>query len=232
MKRLRAALSVRLERLTTRELVLAGAAVLLPAAYLWYALVIGPMLAERQALEARMQKERVEIATLEDAARSNPASADPEAGYRLRENELRKQLTAAEETLNALYKSLVPAQRMPTLLREMLSRDNALQLQSLRTLAVSPLMPEPSQASRAKDRTNPPLAPESREPSERGVYKHGVEITLRGSYSALHAYIQRLEGSPWAMYWWRAHLAADERAVLTMTITINTLSFDKAWLQL
>ena len=58
-----------------------------------------------------------------------------------------------------------------------------------------------------------------------------VEITVRGSYSALHAYLARLERSPWTMYWWRALLAADVSGVSTMTITIYTLSLDKAWLE-
>jgi MSHA biogenesis protein MshJ len=63
------------------------------------------------------------------------------------------------------------------------------------------------------------------------VYKHGVEITVHGTYAALHGYLSRLERSPWAMYWWRAKLEADERSALTLTVTIYTLSLDKAWLE-
>jgi MSHA biogenesis protein MshJ len=125
----------------------------------------------------------------------------------------------------------VPAQRVPALLREMLARDKALQLQSLRTLPAEALLADPQADAAAKPATEPATPGVRRDTADRGVYKHGVEITVRGSYSALHAYLARLERSPLAMYWWRAQLAADERAALTLTITIYTLSLDKGWLE-
>jgi MSHA biogenesis protein MshJ len=48
---------------------------------------------------------------------------------------------------------------------------------------------------------------------------------------SLHNYLQRLEQSPWRMFWWRGRLAADDDARLVMTVTIYTLSLDRAWLQ-
>ena len=224
MKRLWLAYNTKFEAMSWRERVLVGAAVVLPAIYLVYAVFISPALAERRALDAQMAKQRAQIATLEKETQDERSQrVDPEAGYRRRETELRAELAQADETIKALYKSLVPAQRIPGLLREMVARDSALQIQSLRTLPLTALMQEAA--------TSPPEPDAAREAQERGVYKHGVEITLRGSYDALHAYLARLERAPWTMYWWRTQLAADERAALTMTITIYTLSLDKAWLE-
>jgi MSHA biogenesis protein MshJ len=233
MKRLWLAYSARYEAMSWRERLLVGAAVVLPSVYLVYAIFVGPALTERRTLEAQVLKQRAQIAALEKAMQEEQSQrADPDAGFRQREAELRMELAQADEQIKALYRSLVPAQRVPVLLREMVARDSALQILSLRTLPLASLMPE---AAGKPSTGEVPRAPQPsdtpREPPERGVYKHGVEITVSGSYSALHAYLARLERAPSTMYWWRAHLVADDRAGLTMTLTIYTLSLDKAWFE-
>ena len=227
MRRVWLRVSAWFQALKTRERLLAGAAaVLLPVALI-YAVFIGPALNRERALRAEIDKQRAQIAQLEREMQSGRAQAvAPDAGFLRRENDLKRQITDADETLKAMQRSLVPAQRVPVLLREMLARDTALQLVSLRTLPVTALTADADNAPLGKDR---PRAP--REASDRGVYKHGVEITVRGSYGALHAYLARLERAPWTMYWWRTQLSAEERPALKMTITIYTLSLDKAWLE-
>jgi MSHA biogenesis protein MshJ len=224
MNRLWLRVAVWLEALKTRERVLVGAAaVLLPVALI-YVLFIDPALTRERALRAEIGKQREAIALLERAIeRERMKAAEPDTGFMRRENELKGQIAQADETLKAMQRSLVPAQRVPVLLREMLARDSALQLVSLRTLPVTALASDAEKAPAAKGAPG--------EASDRGVYKHGVEITVRGSYGALHAYLARLERAPWTLYWWRAQLATDERPALKMTITIYTLSLDKAWLE-
>ena len=232
MNRLWLAWSARFEVMRWRERLLVGSAVGLPAVYLVYALSIAPALAERRTLELQMQKQRGQIAALEQAIRGRDLEArESDAVYRQRDAEVRRQLAAADETIKAMHRSLVPAQRVPVLLREMVARDNALQMQSLRTLPPSALMPDRARVPAAQDVAGAQPSASPTEATERGVYKHGVEITVRGSYSALHAYLSRLERSPWRMYWWRARFAADERAALSMTLTIYTLSLDRAWVE-
>jgi MSHA biogenesis protein MshJ len=67
-------------------------------------------------------------------------------------------------------------------------------------------------------------------PSQGGVFKHGVQITLQGSYGDMYEYLARLEKLPWHMFWSRASLSASDYPHLTLTVTIYTLSLDKAWL--
>jgi MSHA biogenesis protein MshJ len=114
---------------------------------------------------------------------------------------------------------------MNALMQEVLGRDAGLQLVALRTLPAAPLIARRPGAGRDSD----PKGGASE--AEADVYKHGVEITVRGEYANLHAYLARLERSPWRMFWWRARMAADEDTRLTMIITIYTLSLDKGWLQ-
>ena len=67
--------------------------------------------------------------------------------------------------------------------------------------------------------------------SEGNVFKHGVEVKLSGSYADLYDYLVRLEGLPSRMFWSRVSLNAEDYPRLTLTVTIYTLSLDKAWLE-
>jgi MSHA biogenesis protein MshJ len=225
MRRLWLRWSAAFEAMSRRERLLVGAAAVVLPAYVVFALFVEPPVARRHALVVQMEKQRAQIAVIEQGVQTG-AAAGASDNQQLRAAEIRKQLAEADEAITALQKSLVPAQRIPVLLREILAQDSAIQLVSLRTLPAAPIAADAEKAPAAKDRSARGGAE-----APRGVYKHGVEITLRGSYGALHAYLSRLERSQWSMYWWRAQLAADERAALTMTVTIYTLSLDRGWLE-
>ena len=61
------------------------------------------------------------------------------------------------------------------------------------------------------------------------VYKHGVEVVVEGSYASLLAYVARLEHQPWQVYWGKTVLSADYPKVV-VSLTLYTLSLDRAWL--
>ena len=64
----------------------------------------------------------------------------------------------------------------------------------------------------------------------RRVFRHGVELTLAGSYLDLHAYLRALEGLSTQLYWGKAELSVTAYPVATLKLTVYTLSFDQAWL--
>lgn len=226
MRKLWLKYAAKIDALRPRERAMVFATVLLVGVYLVFVLAIEPSQRRQQVLRKQMEQQKTEIAALHTRAQPTPRQSDPDAANRARGDELKRQLDTLDETLKAMQRDLVPADRMNPLLREMLTRDGGLQLIALRTLPVAPLVARPEKAGAAA--TAPPAKSDMREIN---VYKHGMEITLQGSYASLHDYLKRLEQSPWRMFWWRGHLAADEDARLTMTVTIHTLSLDKAWLQ-
>jgi MSHA biogenesis protein MshJ len=65
---------------------------------------------------------------------------------------------------------------------------------------------------------------------ERTIYQHGVEITLLGSYAGLHDYLAQLEKLPAQMFWGRISVNTEEYPRLRVTLTVQTLSLNKAWL--
>jgi MSHA biogenesis protein MshJ len=66
---------------------------------------------------------------------------------------------------------------------------------------------------------------------EQLLYKHGVEITVRGSYADLLQYLNTLEHLPTQMFWGVARLNVVEYPSAELKLTLYTLSLDKIWLQ-
>ncbi len=66
--------------------------------------------------------------------------------------------------------------------------------------------------------------------SGRRVFRHGLELTVAGSYLDLYAYLSALEGLKTQLYWGRAEMSVAEYPVVTLKLTVYTLSFDQAWL--
>lgn len=211
--------TTRIEALNERERVLVLVAGVLVAAALVFFITADPAQRRSRTLVLQMKTQKDELAMLQKAG--GPQQVDPDAANRARAEALKTQIRVADETLRTLQRDLVPAEQVNTLLREMLVRDSRLSLVSLRTLPVEPLVGGPEgKAAAAKDSAETVR-----------VYKHGVEITLQGTYTSLHDYVARLEKTPWRMYWSRAQLKAADDAKLTLIVTVYTLSLDKAWLR-
>ena len=62
------------------------------------------------------------------------------------------------------------------------------------------------------------------------MFRHGLEITISGSYLDLYEYLSALERLPTQLYWGRAELSAGDFPETTLKLTVYTVSFDKAWL--
>jgi MSHA biogenesis protein MshJ len=107
------------------------------------------------------------------------------------------------------------------LLRSLLQQDGRLELISLRTLEVVPIALHPDGA-----KPNTALSGGSQ-----SLYRHTVELKLRGRYVAVHDYISRLEGIGRRLYWDEMTLTADY-PISTLTLTLHTLSLEEAWLSL
>ncbi len=231
MKQLWLKCATKIDALALRERAIGLAAAVLVGVYIVFALVIEPTQQRQQLRLAQIKQQKAEIAALETRRHvSQSGPADPDAANRARGEALQRKIDELDEPLRTMHRDLVAAERMAPLLREMLTGDSGLQLVGLRTLPVEALVAR-TQKPATTSGASPPVQPAKPAMTDANVFKHGVEITLQGSYANLHDYLARLERAPWRMFWWRGRLVADEQARLTLTITIYTLSLDKAWLQ-
>lgn len=157
------------------------------------------------------------------------SSKDPDVAARAELAELRKKLAELGERLGAMERSLVPPERMASLLEDLVGRGKDLKLISLRTLPVKPVLEKPvEKAPAGPAAATPPAAPVSG--ASAGLYKHGVEILLEGSYADLAAYLVRLEKSEVKLLWSDVSLSSEQYPKLQLKLTVFTLSLDRTWL--
>lgn len=223
-------IAAKIDALALRERLIVFAALVAVVVYGIFAASVDLSQWHQKTLQTQLAKQRTEVAELQSkTAALQRKQVDPDAANRARVEDLGRQIIEIENTLKDLQKNLVPAQRVNALLQQMLTADTRLQLVSLRSLPVALLLVRPASAAGAGA-----TAPSPTPPADAGdvnVYKHGVEMTLQGSYADLHDYLARLEQSQWRMFWWRAKLSTEDSPRLTLTVTLYTLSLDKGWLE-
>jgi MSHA biogenesis protein MshJ len=221
--------AAKIDALSQRERIVVFGATIFVVAFIMNQLFIDSSAKRIAALNSQMQQQQNDMNTLQPQLRElERLAADPEAAARTRRDSLQQQVAAVSETIKDVQQDLVPAQKMNELLQDMLSRNPRLQLVSMRTLPVTTLAGEAPATSPAAN-----AAPIMNHVASSGdnIYKHGVEITLQGSYADLHDYLLRLERLPLRMFWARAQLGAEDYPRLTLKVTVYTLSLDKTWLE-
>jgi MSHA biogenesis protein MshJ len=228
--------SAQIDAMAQRERVLLFLALIAVVGFIMNAAFIDPQTTRIKMLSARMAQQQTEMQAFQLKIKSMEQQlAATDASNRARRDAVKTEIDAIDGNLKDLQHKLVPAQNMKAVLQDMLARDARVQLVSMRTLPVTSLV------EKKNEKPNAPATPAKAEDgqgkeyknlsAEGAVFKHGVQITVQGSYSELYDYLARLEKLPWRMFWLRASLNAESYPRVTLTITVYTLSLDKAWLE-
>lgn len=198
--------------LRQRLLVFLSAAVVL--LLLANALFLQPQRAKQKRFAAETTQHQKELSVLQaELSRMVGASGvDPDAASRRRQAALRAELSILNSRLAGEERRFTAPERMRAVLEDLLGRNKGLTLVDLRTLPVVSVAPSGSPAGAT------------------GMFRHGIELTVRGRYGDLYEYLQMLEDLPSQLYWSRADLTVTEHPVLTLKLTVHTISFDRAWL--
>jgi len=206
--------------LRERALIFAAAAFLLVS--MIESLLFAPQLEKQKILSAQVvqQQEKMKEVQAQIAALLQARQADANSPQRERLRVLRQQIADGDMFLKDRRDKLVPPEKMAQLLEQVLNKNDRLKLVSLNTLPVS-LLIEPT--------ADAPAVPVTGADSQ--IYKHGVQITVRGSYADLLQYLTALEKLPTQMYWGAAGMGVVQYPVVELTLTLYTLSLDKTWLQ-
>ncbi len=218
-------LAARFDALAVRERALILVAAVVGTALVYDTLATRPLELRAKRLMQQIAETRQNIKLAANTLGSQEAVADPDTVKRSYRDALRKQLAEIDQSMLGLQRGLVPPEKMAKLLEEMLGRSGGLQLVSLRTLPVQRVDTQDAAAKPADKgaKTGP------REP-ERTIYQHGVEVTLQGSYPELLEYLAQLEKLSWQMFWGRINVDTEQYPRLRVTLIVQTLSLNKAWL--
>lgn len=220
-------LSERFNALQSREKVLVLLGVVVGTALVFDSVAFQPAEARKKTLEQRIAEARQNLKVAETVMQMKEPVGDSQAIKRSYRDALRVRLTEVNKDMVGLQQGMVPPERMPKLLEDMLARTRGLQLVSLRALPPKRFesrvgAPAPQAADKA--------AKTAQKDPERTIFQHGFELTLQGTYSELHDYLAQLEKLPWQMFWSRISVQTEQYPRLRVTIMVQTLSLTKAWL--
>lgn len=223
MKRQWNDLSSRLEALTLRERILVTLAIVFVLVALLNVLLLEPLRNKhKQAVEQiNQQRDQLRDASTKFAELLQARRGNVQEPVHDQIAQLRQQLSDGSGYLRSWSERLVPPERIAVLLEQVLGNNTKLQLVKLDTLPVVPLF-----NAKGKDG----LATGTSQ--EQQIFKHGVEISVRGGYAELVQYLTTLEHLPAQMYWGRVKLNVEQYPNSTLTLTLYTLSMDKTWLVL
>jgi MSHA biogenesis protein MshJ len=222
MKNLWRSYGRKFDALSMRERVMVFAAAMCVIVFGGYQFGLAGPLTHNSRLSAQIGQHEAEtaMATQQTQILAGSLAQDPNEAVRKQLAELKGQIAERDLTVRGVQKGLVPPTRMAAVLENMLNRSQNVRLVSLRTLPVSTLVERPADEGKV----------EAAPPDEHQVYKHGVEITLQGNYLDLMDYLAKLEKLPWQMFWARTRMDASDYPQVRVTLTLYTLSLDKAWL--
>ena len=186
--------------LRERALLLASAGLVLVAAV--YLTLIDPLLIRQKSMIEHVKRDQSQVnaarSQIEAAIRQEQAEAENPAQQAVRE--LERRVAEAEQELAKRQRAFIAAERLPALLTQMLGGKRKVRLESLRLLPGTALQ----------------------KPME--LYRHGVELTLKGSYFELMEYLAELEKLPFTLSWGRVELQVDGYPEVKLTLVAYTFS--------
>jgi len=228
-------LAARIDRLTLRQRVGMFGACAFFLLYLFYMLAFEPLLREQQRLRGQIAQQHAAMAGIDAqiSALVEAYARDPDAGTRQRLALARTETTTLGASLAAMQKGLVTPEQMAPLLQSILRANGRLQLVSLTTLPVTSVGGPPAPPPGAAATVAAPVDAPAAAPATVGLlYRHGVQVTVRGSYLDMIDYMASLEGLPTQLFWGEAQFDVEEYPRARVTLTLYTLSLDSKWLKL
>lgn len=224
--------------LTRRERAIVAAALVFGGGFLIFNFAVDPFLLKARKATGAEIAARAELAQQEAlVAMLKAQNADPDAANRTRLVQVRQELGAASERLARFEAGMVPPARMQAFLEGLLAQNRAVDLLGLKTLPVTAVgkpAAAPNAGASAQDAKDPGKGKPAQEAAApaagEGIYQHGIEIRLAGSYNDLLNYLAELERMPQRVMWNSVSLTVEKHPRNVMVLRVYTLSLDKKWL--
>jgi MSHA biogenesis protein MshJ len=206
MKRHWQRLAARIDEMSLRQRAMLFATVSLVVVVFAHVALIEPLLMRQKSLIERSNRDQSQLAAVRAQIESllkdqQQTAKDPE---QLAVAELENRLAELEKALASRKEAFVAPNRLPELLRSLLGSGRAVTLESLRTLPGVPV--------------------------QGGVdlYRHGLDMTLRGSYLDLTQYLTDMEKLPARLLWGPVELQVEKYPEVRMTLQVHTLSTQRS----
>ena len=199
------ALLARIDDMSLRERAMLFASISLVILLVAYAALLDPVLRKQKSLIDRVARDQNQINEIRgqieqivragDAKGRHPEQAAVEA--------LERQVAELDRSLAAKQSGLIAPERLPALLKDILRRSKGVELESLRLL---------------------PGVPVKAGTGETSLYRHGVELAVKGSYFELLQYLEELEKRSSVLLWGSVELQVDQYPEVRLRVVIHSLS--------
>jgi MSHA biogenesis protein MshJ len=192
-------IAARIDEMALRERAMVFATISLVLVALAYVGFIDPVLVKQKSLIERAKRDQSQLAAVRAQIEGvlKEQQADPEQAA-LRE--LEQRVAEAEQALAAKKQGFAAATRLPALLRDLLGQGRQVRLEALRVL------------------------PGTQVETGDELYRHGVELTLKGAYFDLLQYLADLEKLPAGLLWGPADLQVEQYPEVKLTVQVYTVS--------
>jgi MSHA biogenesis protein MshJ len=214
-----------IDAMALRERALFFGAVALVLMTLLQVFLLNPVLARRNQLSAQIAQQEDETKAIQAQIQGlvKPAAQDQDELNREKLKSLRAQMAQLDRQFEQQQKQFVTPGEMVAMLENMIGKNGKLELVSLRNLpstSASPAAGAQSGAAGARARAE----------GAREVFRHTVELSIKGSYFDLLDYLATLERMPQRVFWDGFELDAAQYPQSVLKLTIYTLSPEKSWL--
>lgn len=191
---------------------------------------------KRTLQEIAQKQQDSELLSAQLKALTVKRSQDPDVENRRRLEEMQSQLSRVQNAIKEQSALLVAADRMSSILERLLASHPRLELVELKTLprGVIDLGNDPRQPGKPDAGVRPPASAvqgQAGGEAPRGIYRYGLELSVRGGYLDLLGYLRDIESLPEKVYWERMELTVTEFPSATLKLTLYTISFDPAWMK-
>jgi len=210
-------LANRIDVLSARERMLLFLALAFILYMLWMSLFMDKVDARHSSLQAQIQAVSDRNTALQGEVQQILArqEQDPNRGTREKIAKAESQVKVLDKQLQEQATHFIPPKEMAHVLERVLLDSKRLRLVSASSLAPIPLLVGNKGVS-ASDPVR--------------IYKHGLRLQFQGSYLDTLAYLKRLEGLKWKLFWGGIQYTVNDYPKATCVIEVYTLSFNESWI--
>lgn len=213
--------------LAMRERALIGGAALVIVFLLLDAILLAPQReAERKAAQQlqNLLSEEQRL-TSEMAVAMNASKNDPDRVRKQQITSLKQQMEEVEQSLTHISAGLIPADQLTAVLQQMLRESQSLALLSIQTLPTEVMTLEEENSTQNNDDAFAPSGSDVQ--NAVAVFRHPVELTFRGGFTAVTDYLQRLESLSWRLYWDELRYEVVDYPMAEVSLKVYTLSTER-----
>ncbi|MHB1140551.1 MAG: hypothetical protein ACYC1T_02170 [Sulfuricaulis sp.] len=210
-------LANRIDAMALRERALIFISLLVVLYFLAVNVLFGPLNAEKDRLQQQVNQKRQETQALEMQVQALVGSGEhPDAAGRKKLEALQETLKTMDAELARATSGLVTPREMARLVEQMLLKNRGLQVLKVESIPATPLLNVVQSAAGSG-----PM-----------VYRHGMNIEIKGGYLDILRYLKSLEALPWKVFWGKVTLKTEKHPDSHVSLLIYTLSTHEAWIGL